>query len=120
MPITFSEEAAGLILIVHVSGKLVQADYANFIPVFERLVGLHGKLRVLVEMTGFLGWEGSATWSDEKVATRHFADLSRLALVGETKWQHGMAGFCRPFTQASVKYFDHAELAQARAWLGEI
>jgi hypothetical protein len=120
MPIQFSEEAGGIILIVHVSGKLVKEDYANFIPVFERLVGLHGKLRVLFEMTGFHGWDVSAAWSDVKLATGHFADISRLALVGETKWQHGMAAFCRPFTQASVRYFDHADLAQARAWLGEI
>jgi SpoIIAA-like len=38
-------------------------------------------------------------------------------MVGETKWQHGMSIFCKPFTAASIRYFDHAEIDQARAWL---
>jgi hypothetical protein len=40
-------------------------------------------------------------------------------LVGETKWQQGMTTFCKPFTTAVVRYFDHAEAAEARKWLGE-
>ncbi|MEO8427890.1 MAG: STAS/SEC14 domain-containing protein, partial [Verrucomicrobiota bacterium] len=37
-----------------------------------------------------------------------------LAVVGEKKWQEGMATFCKPFTKATVKYFDHADAADAR------
>ena len=33
------------------------------------------------------------------------------------KWQEGMATFCKPFTKATVKYFDHADAADARMWL---
>ena len=40
-------------------------------------------------------------------------------MVGETKWQHGMATFCKPFTTAAVRYFEHAEAAEARKWLDE-
>ncbi len=39
--------------------------------------------------------------------------------VGETKWQHGMATFCTPFTKSTVRYFDHAEAAEARNWLDQ-
>lgn len=49
----------------------------------------------------------------------HFADTERLAMVGETQWQHGMATFCKPFTNATVRYFDHAEAKAVRQWLGE-
>jgi hypothetical protein len=38
-------------------------------------------------------------------------------MVGEKKWQHGMAIFCKPFTTATIRYFDHTAIEQARAWL---
>lgn len=119
MPIELREESDGKILVVHVSGKLAKADYTQFVPAFERLVLQHGKLRVLFDMTGFHGWDAGALWEDVKFDTRHFADIERIAMVGEKKWQHGMAIFCRPFTTAKVRYFDHAEAAAARAWLDE-
>jgi SpoIIAA-like len=120
MSIQLNEENRGRILVVHVSGKLTKAEHAQFVPEFERLVRLHGKLRVLFDMTGFHGWDTGALWEDVKFDIKHFTDLERLAMVGETKWQHGMATFCKPFTSATIRYFDHAEAAEARKWLGEV
>jgi hypothetical protein len=120
MPIRFNEESGGKVFAVHVSGKLVKADYDQFVPEFERLVRQHGRLRLLFDMTGFHGWEVSAAWEDFKFGVEHFADIERLAMVGEKKWQHGMATFCKPFTKAKVRYFDHADAAEARKWLDEV
>ena len=117
MPIQLNEENGGKMLAVHVSGKLAKADYEHFVPEFERLVRQHGKLRVLFDMTGFHGWEAGALWEDTKFAMQHFADIERLAMVGEKKWQEGMATFCKPFTKATIRYFDHADAAEARKWL---
>ena len=119
MPIQLKEENAGKILAVHVSGKLAKADYELFVPEFERLVSQHGKLSVLFDMTGLHGWEAGALWEDTKFAIKHFGDIERLAMVGEKKWQHGMATFCKPFTKATTRYFDQADAAEARKWLGE-
>ncbi|MGP1680617.1 MAG: STAS/SEC14 domain-containing protein [Burkholderiales bacterium] len=119
MPIQLEEKSGGTILVVHVSGKLVKEDYAHFVPEFERFLRQHGKLRLLFDMTGFHGWEAGAAWEDLKFGVKHFADIERLAMVGEEKWQHGMATFCKPFTQAAVRYFDHADDGKARTWLAE-
>jgi len=119
MPIKLSEENNGTLLAVHVSGKLTSADYEHFVPEFERLLEQHGKLRMLFDMTAFHGWEAGALWVDTKFAVKHFSDIERIAMVGETRWQHGMASFCKPFTRAKVRYFDHVESAEARKWLGE-
>lgn len=118
MAIHLKEEYGGQVL-VHVSGKLVKADYERFVPEFERLIRQHGKLRVLFDMTDFHGWEASAAWEDFKFGVKHFADIERLAMVGEKKWQHGMATFCKPFTKATVRYFDHSDNAEAQKWLDE-
>jgi hypothetical protein len=49
----------------------------------------------------------------------HFSHIERLAVVGEKKWQEGMVTFCKPFTKATVQYFDHTDAAEARKWLDE-
>ncbi len=119
MSIQLSEENNGKLLVVKVSGKLVKADYEYFVPEFERLVLQYGALRLLFDMTDFHGWELSAAWEDFKLGIEHFADIERLAMVGEKQWQHGMAIFCKPFTKAMVRYFEHADADEARSWLGE-
>jgi len=119
MPIQLNEENDGKLLAIHISGKLVKDDYADFVSAFERLVRQHRKLRVLFDMSGFHGWNAGAAWEDTKFAIHHFADIERIAMVGERQRQHGMATFFKPFTKATVRYFDHADAAHARKWLGE-
>ena len=58
MPIQLIEEHGGKVLILHVNGRLVKADY------------------------------------------EHFADIDRLAMVGDRQWQQSMAIFCKLFMQA--------------------
>jgi len=119
MPIQLNEEERGKILVIHITGKLAKADYHVFVPEFERLLAQHGKLRVLFDMTGFQGWDAGAAWEDIKFDLKHFADIERLAMVGDKKWEHVIATLCKPFTTATIRYFDHANAAQARKWLGE-
>jgi hypothetical protein len=119
MTIQFNEENGGKLLVVHASGTLVKADYAQFVPEVERLIRQHGKLRLLFEMSDFHGWDVSAAWEDFKFGVEHFSDIERLAMVGEKQWQHGMAALCKPFMQAAIRYFDHTEAAEARQWLDE-
>ncbi len=119
MPLQLIEQNGGQILAVTVTGKLTRADYVPLVAAFARLVAQHGKLRLLVDLAGFHGWEAGAAWTDFKLGAKHFADIERLAIVGETKWQHVMAEICRPFTLAAVRYFDHTEAATARNWLEE-
>lgn len=105
---------------VQASGKLTHEDYQRLAPEFDRLVKQHGKIRVLFEMSDFHGWQGAALWDDIKFDLKHFSHIERLAMVGDKKWEKGMSVFCKPFTTANVKYFDRADIAEARAWLEQI
>ena len=107
----------GRILEVHVSGKLTHGDYEQFVPAFERLVKRHGKIRVLFEMADFHGWDAGALWDDIKFDVKHFGDIERMAMLGDKAWEKGMSTFCRPFTTATIRYFDHTAIEDARAWL---
>jgi hypothetical protein len=119
MTVEIAELAAGKVVEVKISGKLHKEDYERFVPLFEKLIADHGKLRVLVEMHTFHGWDVSALWQDMKFDLKHFKDIERLALVGESKWEKGMATFCKPFTTAKIRYFDVAEASVAKAWIEE-
>jgi hypothetical protein len=118
MSIQLKEENGGKILVVHVSGTLVKADYEYFVPEFDRFIEQHDQLRVLFDMTDFHGWEASTLWEEIKFGLEH-ADIDRLAMVGENKWEHIMATLSKPFTKAAIRYFDHANATEARQWLGE-
>jgi hypothetical protein len=116
--LTLNEEAGGKILKVKASGKLTKEDYQRFVPDVERLIKDHGKIRILLEMHDFHGWEVSALWEDIKFDLKHFGDIERLAMVGDSKWEKGMAAFCKPFTKAKIQYFDSSKADEARAWIG--
>jgi hypothetical protein len=107
----------GEVLEIELTGKLTKEDYERFVPVAEQLVKEHGKIRVLVEMRDFHGWTAGALWQDIKFDAKHFRDIERVAMVGESKWQHGMAVFCKPFTAAEIRYFDRSAIDEARAWV---
>ena len=61
--------------------------------------------------------EAGALWDEIKLDIRHFADIERLAVVGDKKWEHDMVTFYKPFTKATIRYFDQADAAEARTWL---
>jgi SpoIIAA-like len=40
-------------------------------------------------------------------------------MIGEKKWQEWIAKICRPFTSATIRYFDRPDADKARAWIEE-
>ena len=117
MPVELREEEGGKVSVIQLSGKLTREDYGQFIPEVERLIKEHGKISMLVSMHDFHGWTAGALWEDIKFDVRHFRDIERLAMVGEKKWEKGMAVFCKPFTSAKVRYFDQSQAAEALEWV---
>jgi hypothetical protein len=105
-----------LILEIRVEGKLDAKDYESFVPQIESLIKKE-KIRMLVELVDFHGWSAGALWEDTKFAARHFNDIDRIAIVGNTNWEKGMAVFCKPFTMATIRYFDSADIESAKTWI---
>ena len=113
------EEVHGKVVEVDLHGKLTRADYENFVPDTERVIREHGKVRILVKMHDFHGWDAGALWEDVKWNAKHFNHIERLAIVGEKTWHKWMAGFCKPFTTAQVRYYTLDQLEQAHEWLND-
>lgn len=117
MAIEFSEELDGRLMTVKVSGKLAKTDYEFFLPEVERLIKKNVKIDILLIMHDFHGWDAGALWEDMKFDLKHYGDIRRLAIVGESKWEKWMASFCKPFTKANIKYFELDHLSLARLWV---
>ncbi len=119
MSVELCEIQQGNYLEIQVSGKLDKEAYEMFLPSVERQIEECGKIRILFAMHDFHGWDPGAMWQDIKFDVKHFNDIERLAIVGDKKWERGMAVFCKPFTTAKIRYFDVSEIDQARQWLAE-
>lgn len=109
----------GKFMEVDVTGKLAKEDYALFVPATEDLVKENGKIRVLFVLHDFRGWSAGAAWEELKFDLKHFNHIERMGIVGDRKWEHGLTVFSRPFTTATLRYFDVAQLDEARKWLQE-
>ncbi len=106
-------------LAFRLSGKLHDEDYKTFVPQVDEAIASAGHVRMLAEFHDFQGWDTHALWDDIKFATEHCTSIERIALVGEKTWEKWMAGVCKPFTMAKIKYFDKSEIDAAWQWLGE-
>lgn len=119
MPIELSEENGGRILDVTLIGTLVKEDYGASLAAFRRNVALHGKLRVLLDMTRFHGWDAGGLWEEVKFDLKHLNEMDRLAVIGEKRWQQAITAFAKAMLPAATRYFDASQAAQARDWIAE-
>ncbi|MFO7714451.1 STAS/SEC14 domain-containing protein [Desulfosarcina sp.] len=124
MPIGFDEiqvdpTPVGTIVTLKFREKLTKSDYETFVPMIESQMQNGSPIRVLAELHDFEGWTAGALWEETKFAAKHFNDIKRLAVVGESRWRKGVAVFVKPFTSADVRYFDIQEIDKARHWVRE-
>ncbi|MDA0835431.1 MAG: STAS/SEC14 domain-containing protein [Planctomycetota bacterium] len=105
------------VMAFELSGKLHDDDYKSFVPLVDAAIAAQGKIRMLVHFHDFHGWDMHALWDDTKFAVTHCTTIERIAIVGEKKWEEWMAKVCKPFTMATVKYFDAGEMESAWSWV---
>jgi hypothetical protein len=117
MAVQLQKRDGGKIVVIAVSEKLTQEDYDTFVRKVEQLIQEFGKIRVLFEMKDFHGWKAGALWKDIKFDLKHFADIEKIAFLGDKKWEKGMSVFCRPFTTAKMRYFDVSQANEADTWI---
>ena len=103
--------------IIRATGTLTKADFAGFSDEFDRQVRERGKLRILFDATQFDGWSSTGIWEELKFDVEHNHDISRLAFVGDKKWQETFVKALKPFTFGATRYFEESEMSEAQEWL---
>ncbi|WP_029037464.1 SpoIIAA family protein [Salinimicrobium xinjiangense] len=100
--------------------KLTDEDYDRLIPLLEEKIRSFGKVRWYFEMKEFEGWSLSAMWRDLKFNFRNKENLERIAMVGNKEWEKQLTQLMKPFTGATLKYFDSSEHEEAKNWIKKI
>jgi hypothetical protein len=101
------------------SGKLHDEDYRQFVPGWEIISTVEGKLRLFIQFEDFHSWDLHSAWDDLSFGLKRDLGFERIAIVGDRKWEKLVASFAKPFIQAEVKYFDESEVGAAWKWLRE-
>tara|TARA_B100000949_G_C14104929_1_gene375791 strand:+ start:405 stop:755 length:351 start_codon:yes stop_codon:yes gene_type:complete len=99
------------------SDQLDDADYDKIIPFLKEKIAEYGTINWFFEMTNFKGWTLSALWRDAKFDIKHKDNLSKIAMVGEKKWEEAMTTLMKPFTDTEIKFFDLGDREHAKQWI---
>jgi hypothetical protein len=105
-----------------VSGVLSRADLDHAQDVL--LAGMEhaalGKVRLLVVLNDFQGWDSKSNWSDLSFYVRHGDRIERIAIVGDSRWRdHAMMFAAADLRRGPVEFFDVARLDAANSWLSK-
>ena len=116
--ITILPQSEGSTLVIGASKKLTAKDYEEvFIPELNRLIGLFGKIRVVLYLDdSFDGWELGAMWDDAKFGLKHKHDFERVAMVGGPRWVSWITTMSSHFMSGVIKSFESTSLDEAIAW----
>ncbi|HEY3899401.1 MAG TPA: STAS/SEC14 domain-containing protein [Chthoniobacter sp.] len=107
----------GRVLEVDLHGRLTRRDFQEFVPETEKLIARYGKIRLVVMLHNFEGWDLGAMWEEIKWEAKHFNHVERIVILGDERWHQTMATLCRPFTTAAIRYFHLGELEEAYTWV---
>ena len=82
--------ARGNILWFRFYGKLTEEDYTNnLIPELERALEQYKKIRLLVQVEYFGGWNQGGAWEELK-GWPQFSKVERMAIVADDSWDEWM------------------------------
>jgi hypothetical protein len=103
---------------MEISGVLEERDLATAQRSLAAELKGGGRIRLLVVLAGFEGWERGATWGDLTFYVGHGDDIERIAIIGDDRWRDEALMFAAAdLRKAPVAYFGALDAAQARAWL---
>ena len=108
------------ICVLRISGVLKQSEFGTEQSALARKIDAGSKPRLLFILENFEGWERGADWNDLDFLISHGGKISKIAIVGEPRWETLALAFAGAgVRRAPVKFFPSNELEQARSWLVE-
>lgn len=108
---------SSVVMEISISGKLTRNDYEHFESEFERVLMAQQRVRLQITLQEFNGWNENALWKNVKFNSKHFGEVDRICIVGESKWIEAISFFHKPFAGALVRYFNVSEELAASDWI---
>lgn len=112
------QKEAGSTWQFRVSGVLKKAELDSAQAAAREEIARAGRIKVLLLLEDFQGWEKGADWGNMTFAATHGDEIDRIAIVGDPKWSAEALMFVGAgIRRTAVKFFVTGEAARARAWL---
>ena len=113
-------QSSGNVIGFRINGKLMHADYEQFVPQLESLIQQHGSLRCYCEITDYQGISFRAIWDELKFDVTHGNQIERCAVVGDSTWQKWMTNMSKVlFRKADIRYFTQDQADEAWDWVNQ-
>jgi hypothetical protein len=98
-------------------GKLTHDDYKKLIPIIDSTLKevKDPKVKLLVDISEFEGWEIRAAWDDFRMGLKYNNVFEKIAMVGNKNWQDIGAKIASWFISGEIKAFEDKK--EAIKWL---
>jgi hypothetical protein len=104
---------------LRVTGLFRKSELDAALATEARQWGLATRVKALVIVENFKGWERGVDWGDMTFFGAHGDQIDKMAIVADPQWETDLLMFAGAgFRRAPVKFFSPNQLALARAWLG--
>jgi SpoIIAA-like len=101
-----------------VPDKLKADDFSQIAPQIDSLIRQHGKIRLLIDASGFNGWEDIAAFEKHAgFVKNHQQKIERVAVIAAHEWQHWLIGAIRIFVHPEVRAYDKSHASEALRWI---
>lgn len=110
-------ESTGNTLGYRAVGKITKEDYAFLNKEVEAMIAEAGSLRLLLDLEALEGEKIKAWGADLKFGHEFRKKIEKMAIVGDKKWQKGLAALADPFYAREAEFFHTADRDSAWAWL---
>jgi SpoIIAA-like len=106
------------VLRLTVPERLKADDFRQIAPQVETLIKQHGRIRLLIDATGFGGWENIAAFERHiGFVKTHHEKVERIAVIVSHDWQHWVVGTVRMFIHPQVRAYDKRDEDTALQWI---
>jgi SpoIIAA-like len=101
-----------------VPDKLKADDFRQIAPQIDSLISQHGKIRLLIDASGFNGWENITAFEKHAgFVKNHQEKIERIAVIAAHEWQHWLIGAVRIFVHPEVRAYDKSHASEALRWI---
>ncbi len=113
-----TEIISSKVLKIIVPKKLEADDFLQIAPQIDSIIGRYGKIRLLIDGSGFDGWANTAAFERHAAFIRtHQQKIDRIAVIASHDWQHWLIGAVRIFLHPEVRAYDTAHESEALQWI---
>jgi len=103
----------------HAPGRLLKkADHDRIVQVAKEAIAREGKIRALLILEGFEGWERHEGWGNVSFMMEEGRDIEKMAIVGDEKWKDDVIAFtAKGFRPTAIEFFAASRVTAARVWV---